>query len=78
MSESRILIIEADLRTRRTIHTALVHEGYDVFEVRSGRAGLKLIGGQEYDLALLGEDQRGRAHVAVCQAIREHDPKMGQ
>jgi two-component system, OmpR family, KDP operon response regulator KdpE len=71
MSESRrILIVDDELLIRRVLRTSLVHQGYEVCDVRRGDETLDFIRSQKFDLVLLDINLPDMTGFEVCRRIR--------
>jgi DNA-binding response OmpR family regulator len=67
---SRILLIDDDVRFRRTLHLALDSHGYDVGEAASGKEALDSIPDHSPDLIVLDCHMPRMSGLETCRAIR--------
>jgi two-component system, OmpR family, KDP operon response regulator KdpE len=70
VNQGRILVVDDEPQIRRVMRTALVAEGYEVVDARSGEDALELIRTQRYDLVLLDINLPGIDGVETCREIR--------
>src|SRR3954470_365559 len=69
-----ILVIDDEALTLRTISRALRDEGFDVFVAMSGEEGLKVLGEERPDLALLDVVLPGIDGIEVLRQVRKQSP----
>jgi two-component system KDP operon response regulator KdpE len=70
VSLGRILIVDDQPKIRRFMRTALVADGYEVDEAKTGEDALARIREFRPDLALLDMNMPGMGGLAACRAIR--------
>ena len=70
-----ILVIDDEALTLRTISRALRDEGFDVFVAMSGEEGLKVLGEERPDLALLDVVLPGIDGIEVLRQFRKQSPE---
>ena len=70
MNVGRILVVDDEAQIRRVVRTALVAQGYQVTDARSGEEALMLFGSEEYDLVLLDVNMAGMSGIETCRQIR--------
>jgi DNA-binding response OmpR family regulator len=75
-SGARILVVEDELAIQRGLCDVLAYRGHAPTGVADGEAGLRagLDGG--WDLVVLDVMLPGRSGFEVCEALREHDPRL--
>lgn len=73
---ARILVVEDEPAIQRGLCDVLAYHGHAPIGVADGDAGLRegLKGG--FDLVVLDVMLPGRSGFEVCEALREHDPKL--
>jgi two-component system KDP operon response regulator KdpE len=71
MSLGRILVVDDEPQIRRVMRTALVSEGYEVSDARTGDDALNLIRCEKYDLVLLDINMPGISGLQTCREIRQ-------
>jgi two-component system, OmpR family, KDP operon response regulator KdpE len=71
MSSSRVLVVDDEPQMRRVLRAALVSNGYEHYEARSGEEALDLLREQNVDAILLDMNMPGMGGMAACRAIRE-------
>jgi two-component system response regulator AtoC len=69
-----ILVIDDEALTLRTISRALRDEGFEVFVAMSGEEGLKVLGDEHPDLALLDVVLPGIDGIEVLRQFRKQSP----
>ncbi len=67
---SRILIVDDEPQIRRVVKTALVSNGYEAFEARTGEEALEIVRSDNPDLLLLDMNMPGMGGMAACRQIR--------
>jgi len=67
---SRILIVDDEPQIRRVVKTALVANGYQAFEARSGEEALEVVRAENPEVVLLDMNMPGMGGMAACRAIR--------
>jgi len=70
MSEGRILVVDDEPQIRRVMRATLVNEGYEVEDVRTGRAALERIHSERFDLILLDINMPDMTGIETCREIR--------
>lgn len=70
MSHARILIVDDDPQIRRVMRTALVVQGYEVGDARSGEEAFERLRAAKYDLVLLDMNMEGIDGIETCREIR--------
>jgi DNA-binding response OmpR family regulator len=72
-SSRKVLIVDADARTRGEIRTACVQDGYQVLEAESGAEGLRELGSGHPSLVLLEVALPDGSGFDVCRELRRVD-----
>lgn len=70
MSEGHILVVDDEPQIRRVMRTALVAQGYEVSDARTGDEALELFRSAKYDLVLLDTNMPGITGIETCRGIR--------
>lgn len=70
MNSARVLVVDDEPQLRRVMRTALVANGYEAYEARSGEEALEVLRGNNPDLILLDMNMPGMGGMAACRAIR--------
>jgi two-component system KDP operon response regulator KdpE len=70
MNNGRVLVVDDEPQIRRVMRTALVTNGYEVLDARSGEDALELIRGERLDLVLLDINLPGISGIETCREIR--------
>ena len=70
MSASRILIVDDEPQTRRVLRIALVAQGFEVSDARSGEQALDDLRAQPPDVILLDLKMPGMGGLEACREIR--------
>jgi two-component system KDP operon response regulator KdpE len=70
MSTSRILIVDDEPQIRRVLRAALIAEGYELHEARTGEEALEAVREQRFDLILLDMNMPGIGGLETCREIR--------
>ena len=70
MNISRILIVDDEPQTRRALRTALVAQGFEVNDARSGEEALERLREQAWDAVLLDLKMPGIGGIEACREIR--------
>ncbi len=68
---ARILVIDDDENSLKTVSAALKHEGYETLEARDGREGLKVAFNGHPDLVILDVMLPGIDGTEVCRRLQE-------
>lgn len=71
MSHARLLIVDDEPQIRRVLKASLSSHGYEVYEAKSGEAGLLAIREQRFDLVLLDMNMPGMGGLEACREIRQ-------
>ena len=66
----RILVVDDDPQIRRVLRTALVGQGYEVWDARRGDEALDLVRTVKFDLILLDLNLPDMSGVDVCRQVR--------
>src|SRR5450631_2774116 len=66
----RILVVDDEPQIRRVMKTALVSNGYEAFEARTGEEALDSLRAHNPDLILLDMNMPGMGGMAACREIR--------
>jgi DNA-binding response OmpR family regulator len=75
-SHSRLLIVEDDVKTGRSLVTGLEAEGFDAHAVRNGDDALRSLGVRPYELVILDWMLPGRDGLEVLRVIRERGNRV--
>lgn len=70
MSSGRVLVVDDEPQIRRVLRAALVSNGYEHYEARTGEDALDLLRQKTVDLILLDMNMPGMGGMAACRAIR--------
>lgn len=70
MSSAKILVVDDEPQIRRVLRTALVAEGYQVSDARSGEDALERLREVRPDLILLDVNMPGMGGLEACRAMR--------
>ena len=70
MSSDRVLVVDDEPQLRRVMRTALVANGYEVYEARTGEEALEALRENNLDLVLLDMNMPGIGGMAACREIR--------
>src|SRR6202034_1204358 len=70
MSSDRVLVVDDEPQLRRVMRTALVANGYEVYEARTGEEALEALRENNLDLVLLDMNMPGIGGVAACREVR--------
>jgi two-component system, OmpR family, KDP operon response regulator KdpE len=70
MSSDRVLVVDDEPQIRRVLRTALVSNGYEHYEARSGEEALDMLREKSLDVILLDMNMPGMGGMAACRAIR--------
>jgi two-component system, OmpR family, KDP operon response regulator KdpE len=70
MNLGHILVVDDEPQIRRVMRTALVAEGYQVSDARTGDDALGLLRSEKYDLVLLDVNMPGISGIETCREIR--------
>jgi len=70
MGEGCILVVDNEPQIRRVMRTALVSEGFEVDDAKSGEEALEHIRLHKYGLVLLDINMPGPSGFETCRAIR--------
>jgi two-component system KDP operon response regulator KdpE len=66
----RILVVDDEPQIRRVMKTALISNGYEAFEARTGEEALESLRAHNPDLILLDMNMPGMGGMAACREIR--------
>ncbi len=69
-SGGRVLVVDDEPQLRRVVRTALVANGYEAYEARTGEEALETLRENNPDLVLLDMNMPGMGGMAACRAIR--------
>jgi two-component system, OmpR family, KDP operon response regulator KdpE len=67
---SRILVVDDEPQIRRVVKTALVSNGYEAFEARTGEEAVDIVRLENPDLILLDMNMPGMGGMATCRQLR--------
>ncbi|MBV8070967.1 MAG: response regulator transcription factor [Acidobacteriaceae bacterium] len=67
---SRVLVVDDEPQIRRVVKTALVSNGYETFEARTGEEAVDIVKLQKPDLILLDMNMPGMGGMATCRQLR--------
>jgi two-component system, OmpR family, KDP operon response regulator KdpE len=70
MTTARIMIVDDDPQIRRVLRTALIAQGYEVIDARSGDEALEKIRDEKVDLVILDMNMPGMGGLETCRTIR--------
>ena len=70
MSSGRILVVDDDPQIRRVLRTALIAQGYEIDDVRSGKEALERVREERFDLVLLDMNMPGIGGIETCRTLR--------
>jgi two-component system, OmpR family, KDP operon response regulator KdpE len=70
MKSTRILIVAAEPQVRRTLRTALVAQGFEVDDARTGETAVEKLREAPPDVVLLDLKTPGLGGIAACREIR--------
>lgn len=70
MTHGRILVVDDDPQIRRVMRVALVAQGYQVSDARSGEEALEKLRAEKVDLVLLDMNMPGIGGLETCREIR--------
>lgn len=70
MNSGRILVVDDEPQIRRVMRTALVANGYEAFEARTGEEALEMLREANPDLILLDMNMPGMGGMSACREIR--------
>lgn len=70
MNSARVLVVDDEPQLRRVMRTALVANGYEAYEARTGEEALETLRGSSPDIILLDMNMPGMGGMAACRAIR--------
>lgn len=73
MEEQNILVVDDDKEIADLVEIHLVSDGYRVFKAYDAKEGLRLLGEQMIDLAVLDIMMPGIDGITMCKMIREHN-----
>lgn len=74
MTISRILVVDDDPQARRVLRAALVAQGFEVRDARTGEEALERIREEPPDVILLDLKMPGMGGVEACRQIAESTP----
>jgi two-component system KDP operon response regulator KdpE len=66
----RVLVVDDEPQIRRVMKTALVSNGYEAYEARTGEEALESLRANNPDLILLDMNMPGMGGMAACREIR--------
>ena len=69
-ASARILVVDDEPQIRRVVKTAIVANGYEGLEARSGEEALDLVRTENPDLILLDMNMPGMGGMATCRQLR--------
>ena len=69
MTSARIMIVDDDPQIRRVLRTALVAQGYEVVDARSGDEALEKLRDEKVDLVILDMNMPGMGGLETCCMI---------
>jgi two-component system, OmpR family, KDP operon response regulator KdpE len=70
MNSARVLVVDDEPQLRRVMRTALVANGYEAYEARTGEEALDTLRENSPDIILLDMNMPGMGGMAACRAIR--------
>jgi two-component system KDP operon response regulator KdpE len=70
MNSGRVLVVDDEPQIRRVMRTALVTNGYELYEARTGEEALEIVRKNSPDLILLDMNMPGMGGMAACREIR--------
>src|SRR6478736_3067062 len=70
MRSGRILIVDDEPQIRRTLRAALVGQGYEVHDARTGEEALESVRKTRFDVVLLDLGMPGMSGLDTCRAMR--------
>jgi two-component system KDP operon response regulator KdpE len=70
MNSGRVLVVDDEPQIRRVMRTALVANGYEAFDARTGEEALEMLREKSPDLILLDMNMPGIGGMAACREIR--------
>jgi two-component system KDP operon response regulator KdpE len=70
MNSARVLVVDDEPQLRRVMRTALVANGYEAYEARTGEEALETLRENSPDIILLDMNMPGMGGMAACRAIR--------
>ena len=70
MSSGRVLVVDDEPQLRRVMRTALVANGYEAYEARTGEEALDTLRESNPDVILLDMNMPGMGGMAACKALR--------
>jgi two-component system KDP operon response regulator KdpE len=70
MSAARVLIVDDDPQIRRVLRMALVKQGFEVADARSGDEALEKFEAARYDLVILDMNMPGMSGLEACRLLR--------
>lgn len=73
---ARILVIDDDRGVRTAIQTVLEHKGFEVHVVDDGRAGIKLVKDESFDLLIVDVFMPGMDGLETIRLVHEHKPEL--
>jgi two-component system KDP operon response regulator KdpE len=71
MSAARVLIVDDDPQIRRVLRMALVKQGLEVADARSGDEALEKFEAARYDLVILDMNMPGMSGLEACRLLRD-------
>jgi two-component system KDP operon response regulator KdpE len=70
MASGRILVVDDEPQIRRALRTALVAQGYEVYDARTGEEALESVRRTRFDVVLLDLGMPGMSGLDTCRALR--------
>lgn len=67
---SRILVVDDEPQIRSVVKTALVSNGYEALEARTGEEAIEIVRAENPDLILLDMNMPGIGGMATCRQLR--------
>lgn len=73
MEERKILVVDDDKEIADLVEIHLVSDGYTVFKAYDAKEGMRLLGEEDIDLAILDIMMPGVDGITLCKQIRENN-----
>jgi DNA-binding NtrC family response regulator len=73
---ARILVIDDDRAVRMAVQMVLEREGLEVHVADDGRAGLKIIKAEHFDLLIVDVFMPGMDGLETIRLVHEHKPEL--
>ncbi|MBV9154999.1 MAG: response regulator transcription factor [Acidobacteriaceae bacterium] len=70
MNAGRVLVVDDEPQIRRVMRTALVANGYQMHEARTGEEAVEILRENNFDVILLDMNMPGMGGMAACREIR--------